>query len=139
MMRDTELAVTKGTYLTATDPAELDQMIDQLNAGLLPKDGAALKSMKTFGPRQNFYLDYDVIGLMKAMMSADPNNPMAGAFTEVKGGEPMQGAGLVSNGRFFAQVIVPLAPFIQMAKVMQQMAGPGIKPPPKPPDNPGQF
>jgi hypothetical protein len=141
MMHDTELAIFNTSYVTATDAAELDTMIDQLKAGIAPKPGDAppLKAMTTYGAKQQFYVDYDFLALMKSTMSADPNNPMAAVFKDIKGGDPIQFAGVMADGKFLMHTFAPLAPFIQMTKAMQQLMGPGIKPPPPPPDKPGQF
>lgn len=140
MMHDTELAVFKNVYLTSTVPAELDAMIDQVQSGAIPKaDAPPLKAMATFGPKQQLYADYDLLSVMKATIGADPVNPMAALFKDMKGGEPIQIAGAMKDGSVVLHTVVPLEPIIQMAKTVQQLNGPGIKPPPPPPDKPGQF
>jgi hypothetical protein len=114
MLRDMELAVTHGFYVASQDPAVLDQMIDRALAG-----GAAaepLASMKAFGEGRHFYVDYDFVGLMKAMATTMPDMP-AEMKSLPAGSEPITMAGTLSGGELRGQMRMPLAPFVAMAKM----------------------
>lgn len=135
MMRDAEIAVTKGYYLASQNPAALDGMIDRLAASK-PGQPATLKAMEAFGDGWHVYMDLDFIGFMKAMAEMMPEtqkNSLQPVLGEVGTTEPMVAAMGWSGGSAQAQLKIPLAPFAAIVKAAQaSRPGTGARPVPTP-------
>ena len=68
--------------LISSDSAKLDSMIDATKAG---KKGSAfqLKSSTAFGKGRHFYMDYDILAIMKSMFSSLPDDQPEAAMMKV--------------------------------------------------------
>jgi hypothetical protein len=116
-LKDLEIGFVKGTGLYASDPAELDRMIDQVQSS-----GARevhYESRKVFGAGGHGYLDYDMFGLLKtflvAMPEGQPKAEMTAAFNRVTAKDPMLFALVFGEARARLRAQVPLDPIAQMA------------------------
>jgi hypothetical protein len=122
-LRDTEFAVTRGYYLSAQDPAALDGLIDRAAAGA-PGEGLTLRSAQAFGEGRHGYVDYDLIGLMKAVSSLTPAakgapNPFAALPDSA---DPMLSALTFADGRIRWQSKLPLRSFALMSETAKKTA-----------------
>lgn len=136
-LRDTEFAITKGYYLSAQDPAGLDALIDRAAAGAPAGGGLTLRSAQAFGEGRHGYVDYDLIGLMKAVSLATP--PVKGApnpFVSLPdSADPMLSAVTFADGRIRWQSKLPLRSFALMSEAAKKSAAspaPPSKPAPSP-------
>jgi hypothetical protein len=134
-LRDTEFAATNGYYVSAQDPAGLNALIDRAAAGTTA-EGLGLRSAQAFGEGRHAYVDYDIIGLMKAASTLTPPvkgqpNPFAALPDSA---EPMLAALTFADGRIRWQSRLPLKSFAQMGETMKKSAPatpPGKTPPPR--------
>ncbi len=133
MPKETDVAIVKGLYLGSYDPAELDKLIDKALAGNVKPD-VSLESISAFGDGKQVYMDLDAIGFMQNAMAAMPGNPASAMFSQLKSKAPMLMAGSYNGGRFFGQIRVPLAPFIEMSTIARKGAGKAPAPAPGPGD-----
>ncbi len=117
MMKDMEFAFAKGYYLASQDAASLDALIDRA-MGTGTTAAPELHAATVFGAGRHGYLDMDLVGILKAgmAMAGPAAAPAAGLFADVKPGEPMTMALTVGDGRALAQMRMPLATYIDMAK-----------------------
>jgi len=128
-LHDTEFAITHGYYLSAQDAAGLDALIDRAVAG--PSGpGLSLRAAQEFGEGRHGYVDYDVIGLMKAVSSMTPMpkgqpNPFASLPAT---GDPLLVAFTFSDGKVRWQSRFPLKSFSQMSEATKK-AAPSPAPP----------
>jgi hypothetical protein len=116
MLRDVELALVKGRLLASNDASRLDSMIDEVQSSARAE--ARLLAEQAFGPGRQAYLDYNVIGLLKAMSGLSENPAMQVMKTtldKVKSPEPMVFAVTFGEARAELRMSIPLAPFAQMA------------------------
>lgn len=130
MMQSQELAVVEGWLLVGNGDA-LDAMIARARDG-----GAAvpLRSIDRFGHGAHVYADYDVVGLMKAMMqqAAQAGLAMGGMIPPEAVGHPVTLASWLAEGSARTRLHVPLRPWIAIGQAfMGQFA-----PPPPPPGQP---
>ena len=141
-LRDTEFAVTNGYYLSAQDAAGLDALIDRA-ASAAPGQGLSLRSAQAFGEGRHGYVDYDLIGLMKAVSAMTPAvkgqpNPFAALPDSA---EPMLAAMTLADGRIRWQSRFPLRSFALMSETAKKATpspAPGKTPPPeRRPPSPG--
>jgi len=133
-MKPTEQAIVKGFIVQSNDPAQLDKLIDAVSKGDFSPNGVQLQSRSTFGEGRQFYMDYDFIGLMKAVAANDPKNPAAPVFAKLTPGAPMLFALGFQNGRLVSEVSIPVGPISNMVKTFQEMGANMEKGNPKPPD-----
>lgn len=119
LMKDQEFAFAKGWYLASQDSKSLDGMVDRALAGG-SKDAAALQAAKAFGEGRNLYVDYDFIGLMKAVLEmmpqGQPGMPPKAALARLRAGDPMVFAATFAGGRAQMHGQIPLAPLVRLAK-----------------------
>jgi hypothetical protein len=138
-LRDTEFAATGGFYVSAQDPVTLNAMIDRVAAGA-PAQGLTLRSAEAFGEGRHAYVDYDLIGVMKAASTMIP--PVKGQpnpfMALPDSAEPMLAAMTFADGRIRWQSRLPLKAFAQMSETMKKAApakgpdkAPEKTPPPK--------
>jgi hypothetical protein len=130
-MRDTEFTITSGYYLSAQDPAALDRLIDRAASGG-GGEGMTLTSARAFGEGRHMYVDYDLVGLMKAVSSLTPPvkgqpNPFADLPASA---DPMLTAMTFGDGRIRWQSKLPLRPFVLMQEAAKK-AAPSPAPSPK--------
>jgi hypothetical protein len=134
-LRDTEFAVTHGYYLSAQDAAGLDALIDRA-AAAAPGQGLTLRSAEAFGEGRHGYVDYDLVGLMKAVSAMTPAvkgqpNPFAALPDSA---EPMLAAMTLADGRIRWQAKLPLRSFALMSETAKKATpspAPGKTPPPE--------
>lgn len=128
MLKDMDVAITRGYYLASQDPAGLDRLIDRTLSG--GASGATpLQAVAVFGEGRHVYFDYDFIGLLKAVAGAAPGAE-AGALARLPAGtDPMTLAVSLSGGRVRTQARIPLQPFALLAQSAS-------KAPPSPPPGP---
>jgi len=134
-LRDTEFAITHGYYVSAQDAAALDALIDRAAASA-PGAGLTLRAAQAFGEGRHAYMDYDLIGLMKAASSMTPAvkgqpNPFAALPDSA---EPMLAAMTLADGRIRWQARLPLKSFALMSETAKKATppspAPGTTPPP---------
>lgn len=133
-MRDTEFAITHGYYLSAQDAAGLDALIDRAVAGA-SGPGLALRAAQEFGEGRHGYVDYDIVGLMKAVSVMTPPakgqpNPFASLPASA---DPMLVAFTFSEGRMRWQSRFPLKSFSLMTDATKKAAASPAPPPPRRP------
>jgi len=137
MPKEMELSFVNNMEVASTSPADLDTLIDKALAGPAAKPAAPLAAAKVFGEDKQFYCDMDLIGLIKAAVLAQPGNPMAMFAAMLKDYEPVAIAGSCTGGQLKIQSRMPLAPFMDIAKIIsamgqQQQAAPQPAPQPEP-------
>lgn len=123
-LRDQEFAYVGDYVVQSTEPAMVNTLIDRAANGD-KKIAVTLESYVAYGDRQNVYTDMDLIGAI--VMS----NPMLGVLlggANVKR-EPVTVGASLAKGRGLVRVEIPLAPFINMVRIM---SGLGNQAPPPP-------
>ena len=130
-LRDTEFAITRGYYVSAQDAAAMDALIDRAAASA-PAEGLTLRSAQAFGEGRHGYVDYDVIGLMKAVSAVAPANKGApNPFAALPdSGDPMLSAVTFADGRIRWQSKLPLRSFALVSETAKK-AAPSPAPSPK--------
>ena len=131
MMQDVEIAALPDSMLYSTVPADLDRL---LVGGWQPLPTAA---EHVIGGGRDGYLDLDWLGMMKATMRANAAAlpAMAAALAKLPPGEPMTAAWTVRDGRLLGELRLPMKPFADFSKAMQEsvMGGmDGAAPQPEP-------
>lgn len=114
-LKDMEVAFVQGNGLISNDPADLDRMIDQVRSS--SKLEVALEAQKVFGAGAHGYMDYDIFGLMKSVLSTMPQGPgedVLAKFDKVTSKAPTVFAVTFADSRARLQMRVPLEPFAQM-------------------------
>jgi hypothetical protein len=132
-MRDTEFAITRGYYLSAQDPAGLDRLIDRASSGAAA-EGITLMSARAYGAGRHAYVDYDFIGLMRAVSAITPpvkGQPNPFASLPATAADPMLSAMTFAQGRIRWQSKIPLRPFVLMTEAFKK-AAPSPAPSPSP-------
>lgn len=138
-LHDTEFAIAPDAILMANAPEDLDRLA---TPGTAPLPTAAEHAI---GAGRDGYLDFHWIGMMKALMTAVPDADfMATAIAKVPPGEPMTGAWTAREGRVLWEARLPLQPFFDYGKAMQeammeQFQRGAEEPAPAPPENPEQV
>jgi hypothetical protein len=128
MMKGMDVALTRGYYLASQDAAALDRMIDRVASGAAPSAPVELRAVATFGPGRHAYVDYDLVGLMRSMMSMLPKKPGDKPPVLPASGEPMTFAFGAGDGVLRAQARLPVRSFVEMTKSMSKAQGPAQKP-----------
>jgi hypothetical protein len=137
-LRDTEFAFAGGYYLSAQDAPALDALIDRAAAAsAAPGPGLVLRAEQAFGEGRHAYVDYDLVGLMKAVSTMTPSpkgqpNPFAALPDSA---EPMLSAVTLSDGQIRWQSRLPLRSFALMSETAKKAApspAPGTTKPPAP-------
>ncbi len=121
MMKDYELAVTKGWMVMAQDPKSLDALIAGTGQGM------ALKAEKSIGAGRQTYVDMDFIGFVKAVMKF-AGNGMEAMIPAGKASEPLAIAGTIDGGAALIEIRWPLQP---LADIVKSFGG-GAQQQPKP-------
>ena len=132
-MRDTEFAITRGYYLSAQDPAGLDRLIDRAVSGAAA-EGLTLMSARAYGTGRHAYVDYDFIGLMRAVSAMTPpvkGQPNPFASLPATGADPMLSAMTFGEGRIRWQSKIPLRPLVLVTDAFKK-AAPSPAPSPRP-------
>ena len=129
LIHDMETALANKMYLVASDPAEMDAMIDKALAGDAAKPDVSLEAITDLGNGKQLYFDYDFMGMIKTILATMPPNPGSVMFAQVKSSAPIVGAGSYDGGRLFMQTKVPLAGFIEMGQMAMRMQQGGGQPP----------
>ncbi len=119
MMKPTESAIVKNYFLSSNSNDGINTLIDKVSSGDFSPTGAVLKSKAAFGPGRQFYLDYDVFGVLKGVMAADPNNPAAAIFGKLPAGDPILMSFTTDKGRLRVEYQLPLDSFAAMMKSIQ--------------------
>ena len=116
-----ELAVVGDRALLSGVPAELDGMIDRA----LAKDAGdpfLPAAAQVFGKGRQFYIDYDILALFKAMAAMNPNDPAAEVMERLSRSpsvEPMTYAVTFADGRSLFQMRLPMAMIENVVKASQ--------------------
>ncbi len=125
-LSDTDFAIDGGWYLSSSEPAGLDALIDRARTGA-PAGGPVLKAVAHHGPGQGMYADYDIAVLAGAMMArfmpGAPPAPAAGSS------DPVTIAMRWADGIGAYQVRVPFAPIVDLITAAQQHAAPPAEEP----------
>lgn len=120
-LSDTDFAVDGGWYLSSSEPAALDALIDRARAGA-PVGGPVIKAIAHHGAGQGMYADYDIAalfgGMMARFMPGAPPAPAAGSS------EPLTAAMRWADGIGAYELRVPFTPLVEMLKAAQQHAAP---------------
>jgi hypothetical protein len=127
MVGDVDFAITRGVQLMSQEPAVLQAMIDRLIDDQ-PAAAADLQAAALLGPGAHFYTDYDLVGLMRAGLTA-AGGATAFSIPENVASEPMLAAATLSNGSLRFRTQIPLKPF---AAIAQAAAGSKKEPSPRP-------
>ena len=112
-----ELAMPKGWFVMAQDPAQLDSIIAGTGKGM------STAAEKAIGAGRHIYGDVDLIGFVRATMKMSGMDAMVQIPDTVKSGDPISMASTVANGRAFIEVQWPLAPLAELAKAMNGGGG----------------
>ena len=112
-----ELAMPKGWFVMAQDPAQLDSII----AGT----GKGMNSVaeKVIGVGRNYYGDMDLIGFVRAAMKMSGMDAMVQIPDTVKPGDPISMAATAVDGRALIEVKWPLASLAELTKAMKGGGG----------------
>jgi hypothetical protein len=120
MAKDMDFAFAQGMFLSANRPEALDAMIDKV-MDPAPKKDIELKSFQTFGSDKQIYVDADWSGMLKGIISLQPNNPAVLLLGRMKSTEPVALAGSFDQGRLFLQSNIPMAPFTDLAGAIRPL------------------
>ncbi len=132
MNQEAGLAVVGGRGLMSYNSLALDRMIDAAKAG---KTGSALKleSRSIFGAGRHAYVDYDIVGLMKAIFLAMPEGQPGAealeALADWPSARPMVMAITFDTGRAQLQGRMPVDFIGGFASLRAQAAPPAELPP----------
>jgi len=114
---NTEFAFAHGYYLTAQDPADLDRLIGRAGQ---PGTASTLQAEKAFGPGKQAYVDYDFLGLLKAMPAFEPGKPDPFAALRGVTTEPMLYAVSLERGTIRFETRMPLSAFKALAAAAEK-------------------
>ena len=144
-MQDSEFAIVPDAILMANAAEDLDRLIAG-NGQPLPTTAE-----HAIGGGRDGYLDLDWMGMIKAIGQATPQADfMTAVFAKLTPGEPMTGAWTARDGRLLWESRLPLKPFFDYGRAMQEVMmerfqhhqGPGDDEEPDapaPPENPEQV
>jgi hypothetical protein len=121
-VRDTEFAVTRGYLFSAQEAGALDALLDRA-AAAPPTRTPTLRAERAFGAGAQIYVDYDVLGLLRAFSAALPPvpgtpNPFAGL--PAMEGEPLMYAIRLADDRIRMVSKAPLRPFVALVESVQK-------------------
>lgn len=104
-----ELAVVDGNVVWAAAPTKLDEMIDRIEAGRYGA-GKPLRAESRFGKGRQFYIDYDFIALVDAILVTSGESTPAARETmaSFKDAEPMMVAASFGTDRAEVLFTMPL-------------------------------
>ncbi len=95
-----EIAAVGDYVVFGAAGAKMDQMIDSIQSGSTPP-AFTLEAHRAFGPGRHGYLDYDLVKLMREVISGLPDgNPGAAQMKEALGGMSASKAPLVAATTF---------------------------------------
>jgi hypothetical protein len=132
MARDMEFAVVRGYLVSTQDAAALDAVIDRALAARA-RPAPVLHAAQAFGEGRHAYLDYDVFGLLRAVVGAMPRDKGSAipfAALPPTAAPLMYGVSFV-DGQVRVETKVPLSPFAQMAETFKKAAPAKVTPPPQ--------
>ena len=139
-MQDIELANLPTASLFANDPADLDRMVAGAQHAL------PTTAERTIGADRDGYMDLDWLALIKVSMRANAEQMpgMADVFAKLPPSAPLTGAWIARDGRLLWESRIPLKPFFDFGKAMQEAMRQGFKnnddaPPPPAPENNEQM
>lgn len=130
-VRDLEFAFVRGFLVSTQDPAALDAVIDRAVSGRATS-APELHSARAFGEGRHVYVDYDLFGLMRSVMStmrtdADGADPLAGL--PPTDADPILYALSFQDGNVRVESRIPLRPFALMAQALKKPEPAKMTPP----------
>jgi hypothetical protein len=129
MMQPWEFAPTARWALMAQDPSALDALVARSREAA-PAGAGVTAAEHAFGAGRDIYIDYDLVGVMRATMgsaaagpAADLMKPMLDALAALPPEPPILAASTADHGAVRGELRVPLKTMADFSKAMQKAGG----------------